>query len=209
LKSLKHANASAEAKARVTALFTGGAAALAADAPMPPAADPAFQAMLDWVHRDHGRAPLPWGGCAGVFECAGRDHKDLAAIRRGVIDRGFFAAFGKIARNGMDVNLRIFPSPSPYAALHACGTSGGIAGHSTKEIVAWLRDLNRLHPYDLEACGVDFVLGRFHAPVGEAALFLARRMLDFCPDLRGGQAEPSQALARELQRKAAFHFRWS
>ncbi len=210
VKALRQAQATPEVKARITALLTGAPAVTPATrkrAAKTPA--PAFQTVLDWIEHSFGRRPLPWGRRTGVFEVFAADQATLDAMRRGVLARGFFAAFGKIAADGSIVSVRLFPSADPLAAVRACGTQGGHEGPDTEDIIAWLTDLARLHPFDLEACDTDFLFGRFRAPVGEAAMFLAKRMQEFCPTLKSLESEALRPLARDLQEKGVFYFWWA
>jgi ankyrin repeat protein len=210
VKALRQAQTTPEIKARITALLTGAPALTPAakgrPAKMP---DPAFQSVLGWIEQECGRRPQPWRRRAGVFELFGADQSTLDAVRRGVIARGFFAAFCKIAADGSMISVRLFPSPDPLAAVRACGTHGGEAGPDTEDIVAWLTDLARLHPFDLEACDTDFLFGRFRQPVGEAAMFLAKRMQEFCPTLKSLEGEALRPLARDLEEKGVFYFWWA
>ena len=75
-------------------------------------------------------------------------------------------------------------------------------------MIVWLRELEKTHPFVLTACGRDFLAGRFLVPVTDAGP-LAKRMVDFCPDLLDGDALDSpEALAQGLAGSQAMFFWW-
>ena len=68
--------------------------------------------------------------------------------------------------------------------------------------------MDKKNPFDLTACGYDFVEGEFRKPVAGARQ-LARRMIEFCPDLDDGESdEPVDDLARWLRDNQGFFFWW-
>jgi hypothetical protein len=79
---------------------------------------------------------------------------------------------------------------------------------TTSDVIAWLRELEKTHPFVLTACGHDFLTVRLLEPITDAAP-LAKRMVDFCPDLLDGDLIDSpEVLARELAASQELCFWW-
>ena len=78
--------------------------------------------------------------------------------------------------------LLLAPTTSWIAMLRMCGTNAANYGLSTRDIVAWLLETGKQHPFELQGCGQDFVAIRFTEPIREyEALHAAVR--SFCPGL--------------------------
>ena len=173
------------------------------------ATDAVFVEALRWIEDLFGRRTQPWKRRKGVFQIYTKNTAKIATAQAGMRGRGFIAVTGKVQLNGEAVPLRLYPTPDPYAVLRATGVNGANHGLDTDDIISWLRSMEKDHPFELVACGFDFMSGRFQAPVGEKALFLAARMLKFCPDLDSGSAGNSaRVLAAELRDKGVFFFWW-
>ena len=99
------------------------------------------------------------------------------------------------------------PADDKYSVVRACGTDGGTCSLSTQKIIAWLRRLDKKHPFALTDCGIDFVAGRFLSPVRDGHA-LAVRMYEFCPDIVDQGCGDLKALAAGLRKSPVFFFWW-
>lgn len=84
--------------------------------------------------------------------------------------------------------LLLAPSTSWIAMLRMCGTNGVNHGLSTRDIVKWLLETERIHPFELQGCGLDFVAFRFMEPIYDYKALHAA-MISFCPDLSDDSPE--------------------
>ena len=104
--------------------------------------------------------------------------------------------------------LLLFPTSDPYVVLAAQRTNGVNQGLTTSDVIAWLRELEKTHPFVLTACGHDFLTVRLLEPITDAAP-LAKHMVEFCPDLLDGDLLDSpEVLARELAASQELCFWW-
>ena len=89
-------------------------------------------------------------------------------------------------------------SETVFGAGVSCGVRLGHGSALADDVIAWLRELEKTHPFVLTACGHDFLTVRLLVPITDAAP-LAKRMVDFCPDLLDGDLLDSpEVLAQEL-----------
>ncbi|MGH7568769.1 MAG: DUF4253 domain-containing protein [Gemmatimonadales bacterium] len=76
-------------------------------------------------------------------------------------------------------------------------------------MAAWLRALERDHPFVLTGIGFDWVAGRFLGEIPEAAATaLARRFQAFCPDIVEQGTGSVAALARGLRTTRQLYCWW-
>lgn len=192
------------------------------------AEEPAFAKVLERLTQLCGHEPYPWKKRKGVFSFRIRDAKRLAeklgvasTRRPDLIARlqdevraaGFQLVGGGSASNNPP--LLLFPTANPYAVVLACGTNGNrsIAIEckptylDAPTIIAWLRDLEKTHPFVLTECGFDFLAGRFLNPVADTR-GLAQRMLAFCADLADERGDSIEAIAAQLESSREFYFWW-
>jgi hypothetical protein len=110
--------------------------------------------------------------------------------------------------NGPDAIL-VLPTADPWTAVRAAGTAGVNSDVSNADVVRWLRELDRTHPFTLTVASSDQVEGRFaHAPRGQDALALARRMYRFDPDIVDQGTGSVRGLARVLERRGTLYLWW-
>ena len=80
---------------------------------------------------------------------------------------------------GRSDRVALFPRSDRYEILRLMGTNGWNYDIGPDRIVAWLRALERDHPFVLTGMGFDWVEGRFRSAIGDAGA-LARRVYVFC-----------------------------
>lgn len=148
----------------------------------------AFQGALEAVASRLGKAPQPLPGVPGtwlfaVFSEGRRSAADnlaqesraleiLAEVRRDQLDAGYFSFLMHTVCP--PYYLALMPTRDPYAAVAALGT-GGADRPDTVELIAWLRGLEREHPFELTHLGLRLLKARFRAPVDRPEA-LARRL---------------------------------
>ncbi|MCI0457914.1 MAG: ankyrin repeat domain-containing protein [Gemmataceae bacterium] len=193
------------------------------------AEQPAFQEVLHRLAELCGHPPRPWAKRTGVFQfflkrfeplaqryasadvpAAGgleteipRRRRLLELLQAEVRTADYCLVLSDLLTYDQPARLRLFPTHEKYAVLGACGTNGVNYGHSTRDVIAWLLDLERENPFVLTECWFDFLAGKFLQPVRNAAHW-AERMVQFCPDV----ASPPEALAHELEQTQTFTFWW-
>ena len=109
----------------------------------------------------------------------------IAAAQQRFFDKGFylFRSQQNFGVRGQPDHVALFPRSDPYEILHEIlrlmGTNGWNYDIGPDSIVAWLRALERDHPFVLTGMGFDWVEGRFRSAIGDAGA-LARRVYAFC-----------------------------
>jgi ankyrin repeat protein len=182
-----------------------------------PALTPVPPDVLDTVGTLLGQTGKPWKRRRAVYQFFKKDLSTIGRAREAAQAHGCLLVFNTASRALFETgperstevqSLLLFGTDDVSAVIAAVGTNGANHGVENDDVIDWMRDLARAHPFDLTGCGFDFLAGRFRAPLGDAAVFLASRMLAFCPDLRGVHPKPAAALADDLQRRNAFYFWW-
>jgi hypothetical protein len=187
------------------------------------AALPAFQQTLDHLGRLSKKSPTAWKRCKGVYravlkplkavaQLSGTDAADPVTVLGSVFadfrKRGFLLVLAAPWDEDEDAKVALYPTAEKYAVLLACETDGANYGHSTHDIIVWLRELEKDHPFVLMGCGGDFVQGQFLRPVADAAA-VATRLGGFCPALIDGDLVTSpDDVARDLRRDQGFFLWW-
>jgi uncharacterized protein DUF4253 len=174
-------------------------ATAAAKAPEPIKGSPAFRQAVAELEGLCGAKAFPLEGTAGfTVHVDSRSGFDLDKAFKEFQKRGFllFAADMDASR------VVILPTADKYVAVEAMGTNGANYGLSPEDVIRWLRDLEKTHPFELTGIGFDFLKGRFTQPVSKPAA-LAKQMAEFCP---GDDYEP--AFARDLKKGRRFTFWW-
>ena len=130
----------------------------------------------------------------------------IAAAQQRFVDKGFY-----LFRSQQNFGVRGQPDhvalSDPYEILRLMGTNGWNYDIGPDSIVAWLRALERDHPFVLTGIGFDWVEGRFRSAIGDAAV-LAQRFYAFCPDIVDQGTETVEALARELAESQRLYCWW-
>ena len=201
------------------------------------AKQPAFEAAAARIGEALNRKPAPWKRRKGITffynvsigkhlgtyfnEPGAAGDPDalfllLARLQDEVLRDGFTLAYvDSIPQDGR-VPLILLPTSNKYAAVLACGTNGINKGHDTEAVISWLMEMEKENPFVLAGCGLDFLDGRFNAPVRNPEA-LAERMIAFCPDMVDqaqfsihilSRPEQVKALAAELTRTGWFGFWW-
>jgi hypothetical protein len=145
---------------------------------------------------------------SGTASAAGRNAGLLDALCAEVRRAGFHLVFDKPWMPARAARLLLFPTRDKYAVIAARETNGANYGLSTDGIIAWLRRLEKTHPFILTHASLDSLGGEFVRPVADAGA-LARKMVKFCPDLIDGETIESVAdIARLLEDRQDFYFWW-
>jgi hypothetical protein len=187
------------------------------------AQQPAFREVLDLLTSVCAHAPRPWKRRQGVFNVTIKRFDALEALclteplpvsakdRESLLDwlltkvreRGFYLVHAAPSGPAATAKLRLFPSGEKYAVLAGSGTNGINYGHSTRDLITWLLELDRENPFVLTECCFDYLGGKFLQPAKNPGHW-AEKMLEFCPDL----GILPQALAKELEATQRFGFWW-
>jgi len=134
--------------------------------------------------------------------------KSLESWTRAYLERGVYlfrrdSGFGRQP----DV-LVLMPTSEKYEVLRRVGTDAANYDRSNEDVIAWLREMEREHPFLLTGAGLDFLEGEFLRPPGSAeSAALAKRMYEFCPDIVDQGCASVDALAAEL-RKGHLYLWW-
>jgi len=125
------------------------------------------------------------------------------------LEKGFylFRAEQHFGSGRRSDRVALFPRRDRYEILRLMGTNGWNYGVGPDSIIAWLRALERDHPFVLTGMGFDWVEGRFGAPIRDADA-LARRFQALCPDIVDQGTETVEALARELVQSQRLYCWW-
>lgn len=138
-----------------------------------------------------------------------RTERFVAAAQPRFLERGFYL-FRSEQHFGIGSHtdrVALFPRSDRYEILRLMGTNGWNYGIGPDSIVAWLRALERDHPFALTGMGFDWVEGRFRSAIRDADA-LARRFYAFCPDIVDQGTETVDALARELGESQRLYCWW-
>jgi ankyrin repeat protein len=180
---------------------------------------PSFRATSERLGKLFNRKAAPWRRRKGVvyFHGVSQDRlPDLTRLQDEVRAGGALLVYVDAVPENGRVPLILLPATNKYLALLTCGTNGINKGHDTDAVVSWLMALEEQNPFDLAGCGHDFLHGRFTGAIVNVE-DVARRMIEFCPDMvdqadasmrRRSRPEQIAALARELSTDRAFSFWW-
>lgn len=128
---------------------------------------------------------------------------DLEKVQTDFLKKGFFV----FATNTESSRIAILQTADKYDALTAMATNGTNHDLAPKDIVAWLRQLEKEQPFVLTGVGFDFLKGKFTSKLLKPAA-LAERMYKFCPDIVDQGAGTVKELTAELRRTQEFFFWW-
>jgi hypothetical protein len=140
---------------------------------------------------------------------AARAERLVAAAQPRFLEKGFylFRSEQHFGIGGRPDRVALFPRSDRYEILRLMGTNGWNYDIGPDSIVAWLRALERDHPFVLTGMGFDWVEGRFRSAIGDAD-GLARRFYAFCPDVVDQGTETVDALAQELGESQRLYCWW-
>jgi hypothetical protein len=187
-----------------------------------------FKDVLSWLALLCGRPPRRWTKRKGVFLFTLRRFERLAEryaenspptdfaktemerrerlielLQAEVRAAGYVLVQGDLLGHAAAAKLRLFPTREKCAVLAATGTNGVNYGYSTRDIIAWLLDLDRENPFDLTECWFDCVGGKFLQPLQNVKHW-AEKMLQLCPDI----GMSPQSLVEQLVTTRRFGFWW-
>jgi ankyrin repeat protein len=139
------------------------------------------------------RLPVP-EGAAGPIEEMG-DVVRLEPMQEWVRQRNAMLVYIETPNDARNITrLLLAPTTNWIAMLRMCGSNGVNYGLSTRDIVNWLLETGKQHPFELQGCGNDFVAVRFTQPIADYQALHAS-MRRFCPDLSDGEPEKAAELA--------------
>jgi ankyrin repeat protein len=150
-----------------------------------------------------------WAQDAGVYAFEGVvvEPDQWDRLHQQVLWNGFHLVHTAHNLFGGATTLLLFPTKDKYAVIRACGTDGGMCDVGTREIVAWLKKLEKKEPFELLGCGQDFIAGRFLKRPRNARQ-LANKIHTFCPDVVEQGSGTVSRLADELARTQRFVLWW-
>ena len=149
--------------------------------------------------------PLPTPGVSVQARAA---EALVAAARDRFLARGFYLFVAERHFGlGEPDRVGLFPRSNPYEIMALMGTNGWNYDIAPDSIIAWLRTLERAHPFVITGIGFDWVEGRFLAGIPDADA-LARRFYAFCPDIVDQGAGSVEELAQELRRSSVLYCWW-
>jgi len=133
----------------------------------------------------------------------------VAAAQPRFLEKGFylFRAEQHFGIGRRSDRVALFPRGDRYEILRLMGTNGWNYNIGPDSVIAWLRALERDHPFFITGMGFDWVEGRFRTPIRDADA-LARRFYAFCPDIVDQGTETVAALARELVESQRLYCWW-
>ncbi len=104
--------------------------------------------------------------------------------------------------------LVLLPIAEPLAPLVCCGTNANARGDATF-VIEQMMAIAAEHPFDIYACGLDFVDAQLREPPRDAVA-LAERLITLCPDAADFGDIPGsvRALAGELAATGRFGLWW-
>ena len=138
-----------------------------------------------------------------------RAERLVAGAQPRFLEKGFylFRAEQHFGIAGHPDRVALFPRSDRYEILRLMGTNGWNYDIGPDSVIAWLRTLERDHPFVLTGMGFDWVEGRFRSAIGDADA-LAHRFYAFCPDIVEQGTETIAALARELSESQRLYCWW-
>jgi ankyrin repeat protein len=128
-------------------------------------------------------------------DCLARGH--LLLLHKGIPSCG-----GKERRF-----VHLIPTADKYAALALYHVRGNEVELSTADILSWLREFERDHPFRLRGAGFDVVDLEFTEPLTDPAS-VAQRLVKFCPDLIEQNFPSWESLIQHLATKQRIHLWW-
>ena len=124
----------------------------------------------------------------------------LEKVHQDFLQRGCYVFDNDAAREKM--RIAILPTTDKFAAVLAVGTAGPNWDIATKQVVAWLRRLEKKQPFILTGISDEHVSGRFTTKIKKPA-DLAMEFLEFAPDL-----ENPVVIEEDLRKSGAFWLWW-
>jgi len=149
------------------------------------------------------RRPLPEakGGFALHLDPAKARAFKLEKVHTDFLKRGFYVFDTDPGRE--KCRIAILPTTDKYDAVLAMGTNGVNWGREPRDIVTWLRRLEKDQPFVLTGVSCEHVSGRFTTRV-KSPEELAIRIFEFSPDL----GDPVDT-EKELRKSGQFWLWWT
>jgi len=122
------------------------------------------------------------------------------------LENGFYLFFTKDLTEKNGTAVAMLPTADVYRVLAAVETEGANSRVSNEDLIAWLRKLEKKHPFRIMGIGSDFIEGRFTAPIVDAPA-IVRQINKLCPD-GDEDAETEQRQVEELRRTGRLFLWW-
>jgi hypothetical protein len=168
--------------------------------------EPAVRVLAD----DHGGTLVPTEGMEVHVDYRSGDAL-VESAREHFAARGFllFRRDAYVGPPGLAARVVVWPRMEPYAALRVLQTNGWNHDISTEMVEAWLRVMEREHPFAFTIIGFDEVGGRFERqPTWDEALEIAKRVYAFCPDVVDQGTGTLAVLVDEVLEHRSFYCWW-
>lgn len=178
---------------------------------------PAFQEAIEEISTLFSSKPQPLLSPAERTVVSGGVSFDVTAKRveavlleehKRLLEKGFY--FFRYEQNfglgDRSDKVGLLPTTDKYAVMAAMDTNGDNYNIGTSGVIAWMKDLEKDHPFLLTGIGYDYMEGQLTGPVADAPK-LAERMYEFCPDIVDQGVGDKDKLAAELK-KGKLYFWW-
>ncbi|MCC6490947.1 MAG: ankyrin repeat domain-containing protein [Candidatus Hydrogenedentes bacterium] len=124
----------------------------------------------------------------------------MAAQRYHLIDAGMPLGCGPMTRY-----LMLIPSSEKFAIMAAFGVRGNDMELTTRDILAWFREMDTTEPFRLVGCKFDTVSIELEQPLSDPEAWAAR-LSEFCPD--SFRSDDDSGLVEELSTTRRLTFWW-
>ena len=195
-----------------TARMLENAPAGSPSAPSPPKIRKAPKALKPPRFQDMPALPELEGICGspstqpdflrGGREIHLRNSIDLLSLQRQWLGQGIYL----FHPDGKD-SLAALPADHWRVAIAVMQTNGANCDLGTADILKWLEELEKTHPFELTTIAHDRLEGVFLNPIAEP-LKLAKKMYKFCPDIVDQGCGAVEVLAQELQKQPPRLYFW-
>jgi hypothetical protein len=157
---------------------------------------PQFKAAVAKMAELTGQKPQPLqteaeGDDTGgvIFSVSHEKAEDLLAVQRQLLRAKGAYLFRyqnmkgiKIGNDAMPDVVALLPTKDKYEVLAAVETEGPNSKVYNKDLIAWLKELEKTQPIDIAEAGTDFCAGTFKKKVADPKA-IAEKVAKLCPDL--------------------------
>ncbi|HEV3345271.1 MAG TPA: ankyrin repeat domain-containing protein [Pirellulales bacterium] len=166
-----------------------------------------YLTALEELERLSGTKRQPVDGIHGVFSyhvLVGKE-VDIDQVQERFLKQAYVVALDFSAADTPQ-RLLCFPTTDKYDAVAAMQTAAPNYALATGGILHWLREMEQEQPFTLTGIGASILAGQFTTAIKNPEQ-LARRMIEFCPDIEDGFADVTD-FANDLSSHRRFGFWW-